>query len=128
MWHIMAVISGGALGALTRYGVQSLVQQFWPGRLPLGILVVNTLGSLLVGLVFVLLADKGLLTTTWRPFLIIGLLGSFTTFSTISLDTIQLFGEGQYLLAMANISLNVVLGLVAVSVGMALARVITLMT
>ncbi len=128
MWHIMAVISGGALGALTRYGLQAWVQHFWPGRLPLGILVVNTLGSLLVGLVFVLLADKGLLTTTWRPFLIIGLLGSFTTFSTISLDTIQLFGEGQYLLAMANISLNVVLGLAAVSVGMALARVITLMT
>jgi CrcB protein len=124
MWHIMAIAGGGALGALARYGVQHLVQQLWSGRFPMGILVANTLGSLLVGLLFVLLSEKGVLAASWRPFLIIGLLGAFTTFSTFSLDTIHLLGEGQWLLAIANISLNLGLGLVAVSTGIAVARVL----
>ncbi len=123
MWHIMAIAGGGALGALARYGIQILAQQIWSGRFPLGILLANTLGSLLVGLLFALLIDKGLFCTIWRPFFIIGFLGAFTTFSTFSFDTVQLLGEGHWLLAIANISLNVCLGLLAVSIGMAFARI-----
>jgi CrcB protein len=71
---------------------------------------------------YVLIVEKGLLPDIWRPFLIIGLLGAFTTFSTFSLDSIRLIEQGDWLMALGNIFANVFVGLIAAFIGMYIGR------
>ena len=82
---------GGAFGAITRYAVSLIVGY------PYGTLTVNIVGSFLMGLLFIYLNQKGL--DRWQPFLLIGLLGGFTTFSAFSLDTFKLYEDGRLMMA-----------------------------
>ena len=120
--QLIAIACGGAIGALSRFGLQQWIETLYSVRFPLAIFVANSFGSLILGLVYVLIVEKGLLPEVWRPFLMIGLLGAFTTFSTFSLDSIRLIEQGYWLMAVGNIFANVAVGLVAAFIGMYIGR------
>ena len=105
----LAVALGGALGAMGRYGVNALVFSLVGGRWPLGTLAVNVLGSIIMGVFYVLIVERHILPGPWREFLMIGMLGAFTTFSAFYLDTLSLWESGHVALALTYIVLSVVL-------------------
>jgi len=118
----IAVAIGGALGAMARYGVSTLVFDASSQRFPYATLSVNVLGSFLMGILFVVIAEKGLLPTEMRSILMVGFLGAFTTFSTFSLDALGLWQNGHLLLALVYALGTVVLCLAAISVAVWLTR------
>ena len=114
------VALGGALGALARYGISGWVYNRMGENFPWGTLVVNLVGCLALGLVIRWLQVSAV-APELRPFLTIGVLGAFTTFSTFSYETVALLQEGQWLRAGLYMGGSVVLGLIAMVAGMALA-------
>jgi CrcB protein len=118
----IAVAIGGALGAMARYGVSTLVFDASSQRFPYATLSVNVLGSFLMGILFVVIAEKGLLPPEMRSILMVGFLGAFTTFSTFSLDALGLWQNGHLLLALVYAMGTVVLCLAAISVAVWLTR------
>ncbi|MGB5836925.1 MAG: fluoride efflux transporter CrcB, partial [Albidovulum sp.] len=117
---LLYVALGGALGASARYMTNVVVMRFIGPGFPWGTLVVNVLGSALMGALVVLLAQKD--ATRLGPFLMTGLLGGFTTFSAFSLDALTLWERGQSGVAAAYVAGSVVLSLVGIALGMAAAR------
>ena len=109
----IAVALGGALGSVARHGVNRLVLHQWPAvRFPLATLTVNVVGCLIVGVLAGLVASGRLpMRANWREFVFVGILGGFTTFSAFSLDTITLIRAGDAREALANVLLQVVVGL-----------------
>ena len=95
MKHLLLIALGGAGGALCRYGLVNLINQFDHGKFPLGTLTVNVIGSFLIGIMYVLIAERLSLHPDWRSIIIVGFLGAFTTFSTFSLEVITLLEHGQ---------------------------------
>lgn len=120
--QLIAIACGGAIGALSRFGLQQWLAPMYSGRFPLAIFIANSIGSLCIGLIYVLIVERGMLPEVWRAFLIVGLLGAFTTFSTFSLDTLRLIEQGEVLIALSNIIANVVAGLISAFVGMSIGR------
>ena len=119
-WTLTQVALGGALGSVARFAVQAGgVRLFGPG-LPLGTLAVNVVGSLIIGVLFVLLTERGLMRAT--PFLMAGLLGGFTTFSAFSLDALLIWERGQAALAVSYVLASVILSLAGVVAGVWMAR------
>lgn len=121
MLNLAAVAAGGALGALGRYWVSGLLYKHMGTWLPYGTLGVNVLGSLLMGVVFVLVQQRGV-PDAWRLAVAVGLLGAFTTFSTFSVDTLILLQQGAMARAVLNVIASVALCLTAAAVGMTLGR------
>ena len=119
----IAVAFGGALGAVARFWLHSAVQRFNDSSFPLGTFAVNVLGSFLIGVFFVVLAEKAQLSEAWRPVVAVGFLGAMTTFSTFSLDALLLFEQGHYNTALFYILSSVVLCLFAAFAGMQLTRI-----
>jgi CrcB protein len=120
--QLLAIAVGGALGAVLRYGVSNSVHRLLGRDFPYGTLVVNALGSLLMGLLFVILVERMAVSTEWRAALLVGLLGAFTTFSTFSFETLALFNAGAPIKALVNILVSVMLCLLATWLGMMLGR------
>jgi CrcB protein len=120
--QILAIATGGAIGALLRYVSSVAVHRLLGQHFPWGTLFVNVTGSLIMGFLYVLLTSRMELGPPWRAFFLVGLLGSFTTFSTFSLDTLQLLEKGQLGLAMANILLNVMVCIGAAWIGVMIGR------
>ncbi len=118
----IAVAIGGALGAMARYGVSTLLFDASTQRFPYATLSVNVLGSFLMGILFVLIVEKGLLPPEMRSILMVGFLGAFTTFSTFSLDALGLWQNGHLLLALVYALGTVVLCLAAISIAVWLTR------
>jgi len=114
---LLVVGSGGFLGAICRYGLSGWVQRFSGGLFPWGTLAVNTLGCLAIGVLMALVEQRQLLSPNARLFWMIGLLGSFTTFSTFGYETFALLREKSMGLAILNIGGNVVCGLIGVWIG-----------
>ena len=119
MQSFLFVGVGSALGAMGRYGVSLLVARVWTVAFPVATLLVNILGSILMGVLIGLLAR---FTPDWaaeaRLFLAVGVLGGFTTFSSFSLDAITLFERGDWLQAAAYVLLSVVLCLGGLYLGL----------
>ena len=113
---------GGFLGANCRFLIGAWADTRWGGSgLPAGTLLVNVAGSFLLGFVATLLTEKYLGAPAWRLFLAVGFLGSYTTFSTFSLETLRLLEDGSWQLAVFNATANLLLGLIGVTLGVALA-------
>ncbi len=113
----LAVALGGALGAMGRYAVTLYTFPMLANRFPLATLSVNILGSLLIGICYVLIIEKGVLTPELRNWLMAGFLGAFTTFSTFALDAVTLWQNGHTQLAATYVVASVVACIAAVAVG-----------
>jgi CrcB protein len=113
---------GGFLGANARYLVGSWCIERFGRSFPYGTLVVNVSGSFILGFFLVLITDRVVLHPHWRLFFAIGFLGAYTTFSTFSFESIALLQNRALFPALANMVGSVVLGLIAVVMGMATAR------
>ncbi len=122
MAKLAAIAIGGAAGSVLRYGVSQGIHALVGRGFPWGTLVVNSLGSLLIGFLFVYLVERLAVSEVLRAALFIGLLGGFTTFSTFSLETLVLIEEASYFKAVVNIFISVVLCLGGAWLGMTLAR------
>jgi CrcB protein len=119
---IGAVAVGGAIGSVARLLIGAAVQQRLGTSFPLGTLVINVTGSLLLGLLVRVALDTPAVTPTVRAFLTTGLCGGYTTFSTFSYDTAVLIDEGSYVRAALYIAVSVALALIGVFAGFAGAR------
>jgi fluoride exporter len=108
---------GGFLGALSRYGFYLLESQFAKFTFPIGTLVINLFGCLLAGLLMASIEKSLPVHRNLILFASIGFIGSFTTFSTYSIETFSLIRNEQFLFAAANVLLNTFLGLVAIYLG-----------
>ena len=122
----MIIGLGGALGSMLRFGLGSLIDtavQKTGQIFPWGTIVVNITGCFVIGFIFTISAGEGrlMLSTLTRQFIMIGILGGYTTFSSFSLQTLTLAQDGQWWGAAANVLLSVVLCLVGVWLGAMLA-------
>lgn len=113
---------GGFIGSAGRYALSGVVHRILPAGFPWGTLVVNVLGCFVIGILGGLSEERGLLTADTRTFLMIGVLGGFTTFSSFGFETLQLLRDGQLATAFGNVALQLILGLVAAWIGFAIAR------
>lgn len=122
--NIIAIFIGGGSGAVSRFLLSRYISsQQVSGMLPLGTLVENLIGSLLIGFFFQLIG-KTAPPTYLRSFITVGFLGGFTTFSTYALETVLLLGKRQYTAAAVNFVLHNLLGFLAVLAGMVLCDMI----
>ena len=120
--NLFLVALGGALGATARYGVGLAAVRLWGSGVPAGTWAVNLAGSFLIGLAVPFVVTKTGGMEGLRAALVIGFLGSFTTFSTFSLDTVVLWEGGRPGWALANVGLSVVFGLVFAALGLWIGR------
>lgn len=122
MLQILAIAGGGAVGAVARFLVSTGVYRLLGRDFPWGTLAVNAIGSFVMGLLFVLLLERSLMAPEYRAAILVGFLGSFTTFSTFSLETLTLVEQGEASRAMLNVAISVMLCLVACWAGIVAAR------
>ena len=114
---LLFIAVGGAFGAIMRFLSQATVYELVGKTFPYGTLFVNVTGSFLMGLFSIFLVEKFNLSAEWHLAILVGVLGSFTTFSTFSIETLVLFEQGDVFKAMTNILLSIVLCIIAVWVG-----------
>ena len=119
---IILVALGGAAGAVARYVVDGIISDRSGGAFPWGTLVINLSGSALLGLLFALAVERGVLPASVRGPLMIGFVGAYTTFSTLMLESWRLWEDGAVGLAAANALGSLVLGLAALFVGLTIGR------
>ncbi|MER7013081.1 CrcB family protein [Saccharopolyspora sp. NPDC000359] len=116
-WDVLAVVgAGGAVGAVLRYGAYLT----WPG--PLSTLLVNVVGCAAIGVLMLVITDLVTAHRLVRPFLGVGVLGGFTTFSTYVADAVHLVLDGRPALALAYLTGTVLACLLAVAAGLLAAR------
>jgi CrcB protein len=117
---VVQVALGGALGASLRYGVNVLAARLVGAGFPVATLVVNVLGSFLMGLLAAALLERG--EGRLAPFLLTGVLGGFTTFSAFSLDAVRLWERGEATAAAGYVAASVVLSIAGLALGLGVAR------
>ena len=122
MTQTLAIAAGGAIGALMRFWVSNAVYALAGRNFPWGTLAVNVIGSLAMGFLYVLMIERLSSAPEWRGFLLVGLLGAFTTFSTFSIETLNLIEQAQYTRAIGNMLVSVVACVGAALLGVMLAR------
>ncbi len=124
MWQKILLISAmGIAGTLSRYWLQGWVQELTNARFPWGTLAVNLIGCFLFGIIYTLAQERFLISGETRIILLVGFMGSFTTFSSFAFETAALLENQQWLFACGNLLLQNALGLVAVFLGFFVGRV-----
>lgn len=117
MQNLIFVGIGGFIGACLRYFVSLSSSKLFGNQLPYGTLIVNILGGILIGLIMEISFTTDLISPNVRLFLVTGIMGGLTTFSTFSYETISLFSDVGYYLGTLNIFLNLFLSLLGVLAG-----------
>jgi CrcB protein len=121
--HAVLVGTGGFVGAILRYAVSGIVQRMaGSSDFPYGTLAVNVCGCLAIGFLAGVAETRQIIDAEARIFLLIGVLGSFTTFSTFGYETLALLRDGALLRAGMNVTLQVGLGLAAAWSGLVFSR------
>ena len=113
---------GATVGASCRYYIGIVSVQYLGKSLPYGTLISNVIGSFIAGLLVVFILEKLLLSETYRLMLLVGLTGSLTTMSALSIESVEMLSGGSYSQALLNILLNVGLSVLAASLGFMLAK------
>jgi len=121
---ILLVGTGGFIGSAMRYLVQVYASRLISTTLPLGTFLVNIIGCFLIGLVFGISERSNLMSPEWRIFLTVGFCGGFTTFSTFAFDNLMLLKENSLFYFLFYASGSLVLGILAVYLGIVITRLI----
>ena len=119
---IASIGIGATIGATCRYYIGILSIQYLGNGVPYGTLISNIIGSFLAGILIVLVLEKLYLSESYRLMLLVGLAGSLTTMSALSIESVEMLGAGDYPQALINILLNLGLSLLAASLGVMLAK------
>ena len=120
--NLLVVGAGGFLGAVARYGVGLAVARFWTTEFPLGTFLVNVSGSFILGLFTTLATERLAVDPAWRLLVATGFVGAYTTFSTFEYETHRLLEVGATTWAAVNVLASVVVGFLAVRLGVLIAR------
>ena len=128
----LAIAAGGAIGAMMRYGVTLWSHESrlwyntgWDQTFPYGTLIVNVLGSFLIGFLTILLIQKFSSVEWLKLFLFVGVLGAFTTFSTFSLESVELLSSGKTSMALINMAANLIGSVLAAATGLYLGKMLS---
>ena len=125
LWHVALVGLGGSDGAVLRFAISGVVHRLLPSvTLPIGTLCVNVVGCLVIGFLGGLVETRQLFGPQARLFLFIGVLGSFTTFSTFAYETLALTQQADFLRASVNVVIQVLFCLACVWLGFAVSRLL----
>ncbi len=122
--NIILIGFGGFIGSVARYFVSMLNLSIFFFSIPFGTLLVNVTGSFLIGLLTGIAEKSTILTTGWRMFLMVGLCGGFTTFSTFTNENLMLMHSGQILSVLLYTGLSIFLGFIAVYLGFVLTNLL----
>lgn len=120
--QLIFIAAGGALGAVFRFLVSNGIHSIMSRDFPYGTLTVNVIGSFVMGFSYVMLIERLSISPEWRAFIVIGLLGAFTTFSTFSIETLMLIQNSELSKAMLNVLLSVLLCVLGSWLGLILGR------
>ncbi len=118
--ELLLIGIGGAIGAVSRFGIAELAKRYFAGPFPLGTLIANLAGCFLIGIL--LGSGHAEKNEPLRLGVGVGFLGALTTFSTFGAETVKSAQEGNWAVAAGNISANLVLGLICVAMGMVVAK------
>ena len=121
MDRYIVVLAGAGLGGLARYALGGWIMAKYGGRFPLGTFLINISGAFLIGLLMTLLTERFQPHPNWRLFLVVGVLGGYTTFSSFEYETYQAIRDGERWLGLVYVGGSVVLGYLGVWLGTVLA-------
>ena len=124
MHIILSIACGGAIGAVSRYILSSVVQNMTSNSFPYGMLLCNILGSMILGILYDSLSKGSFFSENIKLFIQVGILGSFTTFSAFSLESFLMFEKGDYSSAIIFILLSVILSIAGLVSGIYFFRVV----
>jgi CrcB protein len=124
MLNYILVSAGAAIGGALRFGISSYIQKNISVIFPYGTLIVNVAGSFILGIIMFYLNEKELIGNEFRLFLTVGFCGGFTTFSTFSYETLTLFRDSEFSLAIFNVFINVTLCLVGIYLAYLISKII----
>jgi len=113
---------GGFLGAIARFWLGGYISNRMGTRFPYGTFAINISGSFLIGLIVTVLAERTHWSANWRYLIPIGFIGAYTTFSTFEFETFQNFRDGELFVAFLNVILSVIIGFIAVWLGVVTGR------
>jgi CrcB protein len=118
----LVVLAGAGLGGLARYVASTWIMEKYAGRFPLGTFIINITGSFLIGVLMTLFLERWQPHHNWRLFLVVGVLGGYTTFSSFEYETYQAVGAGARWMGLFYVLGSVVLGYFGVWIGALAAR------
>lgn len=122
MQNVLLIFFGCGVGGVLRYWVSDLSYMLLGRNFPYGTLIVNVSGSFLMGLLFILIMERSNQATVLGSLLLIGFLGGYTTFSSFSIETLNMFESGVYVAALINVLFSIILCLLGTWIGMLLGR------
>jgi len=124
MQTVLVIAVGGALGALSRYGLGIYLSNRWNHGFPLHTFLINIIGAFLLGFLHILFVERLNVSPLWRLGIGVGFLGAFTTFSTFGFEVISLLEGGSLLTAGLYTLLSIIVGFSGVALGVGLARLL----